>query len=287
MKTNSEWKDYNLIATGNGEKLEQFGPVTLLRPDPQVIWEPPYELSGYKGIDAYYKRSSSGGGKWEAKKAIPERFTVTWRHLRFELKLMGFKHVGIFPEQAVNWARMIDVIRKEDRPINVLNLFGYTGGATVACVEAGAKVCHVDAAKAMCETAKRNVLLNGLDETKTRFIVDDCAKFVEREIRRGKTYDAVIMDPPSYGRGPKGEMWRLEDKIFSLVRLTAKVMSDNPLFYLINSYTTGLQPTVMKNIIDIVFRNRQHEVDADEIGVKGEDGITLPCGCSAFCIFKG
>lgn len=285
MKTNSEWKDYKLIATGNGEKLEKFGPVTVLRPDPQVIWEPPFDLSEYKGTNATYKRSSSGGGRWETKKSVPEHFTVTWRNLSFELKLMGFKHVGIFPEQAVNWARMTEVISKAEGTVNVLNLFGYTGGATVACVSAGAKVCHVDAAKAMCETAKKNVSLNGLDETKTRFIVDDCVKFVEREIRRGKTYDAIIMDPPSYGRGPKGEMWRLEDKIFSLVKLTEKVMSDNPLFYLINSYTTGLQPTVMKNIIDIVFKDRKHVVDADEIGSEGEDGITLPCGCSAFCTF--
>lgn len=286
MKTNSEWKNYKLIATGKGEKLEKFGDITLLRPDPQVIWDAPYELKGYKGLDAYYIRSSTGGGRWETKRPIPEKFRITWRNLSFELKLMGFKHVGIFPEQAVNWARMIEVIESSSRPVNVLNLFGYTGGATVACVSAGAKVCHVDAAKAMCETAKRNVALNGLDETKTRFIVDDCVKFVEREIRRGKTYDAVIMDPPSYGRGPKGEMWKLEDKIFSLVQLTEKVLSDDPLFYLINSYTTGLQPTVMKNIIDIIFKDRKHISDADEIGIAGEDGITLPCGCSAFCTFR-
>jgi len=285
MKVNDEWKDYSLIATGNGEKLERYGGVTLLRPDPQIIWEPPYELKTAKNINARYIRSSSGGGKWEVGK-VPEKFKVHWRDYCFELKLMGFKHVGIFPEQAVNWSRMTDIIKESGRDISVLNLFGYTGGATVACVGAGASVCHVDAAKSMCETAKNNVELNGLDRTKTRFIVDDCIKFVEREIRRGKCYDAVIMDPPSYGRGPKGEMWRLEDGIFDLVKLTKGVLSDNPLFYLINSYTTGLQPTVMKNVIDIVFKNIPHNIDADEIGIRGEDGIVLPCGCSAFATFE-
>lgn len=284
MKINDEWQNYSLISTGYGEKLERYDNVTLLRPDPQVIWAPPFSLGSYKNLSAHYERSSLGGGNWNVKK-VPDKFRITWRELTFELKLMGFKHVGIFPEQAVNWARMIDAIKNADREISVLNLFGYTGGATVACVSAGARVCHVDAAKSMCEMAKNNVALNSLDATKTRFIVDDCIKFVEREIRRGKRYDAVIMDPPSYGRGPKGEMWRLEDGIFDLVKLTKEVVSDNPLFYLINSYTTGLQPTVMKNVIDIVFKDVPHEVDADEIGIKGEDGITLPCGCSAFCTF--
>lgn len=285
MKTNDEWKDYSLIGTGYGEKLERYGDVVLLRPDPQVIWAPPFDLKTYKGLSAHYERSSSGGGSWSVKKRVPDRFCITWRNLTFELKLMGFKHVGIFPEQATNWARMTDEIKNAGREINVLNLFGYTGGATVACAAAGAKVCHVDAAKAMCETAKKNILNNNIDTTKTRFIVDDCIKFVEREIRRGKKYDAIIMDPPSYGRGPKGEMWRLEDGIFDLVKLTGRVLSDKPLFFLINSYTTGLQPTVMKNIIDIIFKDIPHEVDSDEIGIKGEDGITLPCGCSAFCRF--
>jgi 23S rRNA (cytosine1962-C5)-methyltransferase len=286
MKINTEWTDYRLLATGKGEKLESFGKYTLLRPDPQVIWEPPYKLEDYKNLTAVYSRSSKGGGVWQFEKNIPNTFNVNWRNLKFELKLMGFKHIGIFPEQAVNWARMIDTITKANRPISVLNLFAYTGGASVACLSAGAKVCHVDAAKSMCEMAKTNMRINKLDETNARFIVDDCLKFVEREIRRGHTYDAIIMDPPSYGRGPNGEMWKIEDSIFDLVKTTKKVMSGSPLFYLINSYTTGLQPTVMKNILDINFNSIKHQVDADEIGILGEDGITLPCGCSAYMTFN-
>lgn len=288
MKTNNEWKDYKLIATGNGEKLEDFNGVTLLRPDPQVIWEPPYDLSKGKGVKGVYARSKTGGGEWTKKSGIPDSFCVHWRDLTFELKLMNFKHTGIFPEQAVNWARMTDVIRSsEEKEIRILNLFGYTGGATVACLRAGAFVCHVDAARSMCEMAKRNCQLSDADMGKARFIVDDCIKFVEKEIRRGKKYDAIIMDPPSYGRGPKGETWKLEDGIFSLVKLTRDILSDTPLFYLINSYTTGLQPTVMKNIAEIVFKDIPHEeTDADEIGIIGQDGITLPCGCSSFTIFK-
>ena len=286
MIVNTEWKDYELLATGNGQKLEKIAGYTLLRPDPQVIWQPPFVLEEYKGLDAAYHRSSKGGGEWEKNKTIGEKFFVHWRDLCFELRLMNFKHIGIFPEQAVNWDRMIKAISSAQRPISVLNLFGYTGGATVACIKAGASVCHVDAAKAMCETAKNNVILNDLDITRARFIVDDCVKFVEREIRRGRKYDALIMDPPAYGRGPKGEMWKLEEKIFDLVELTKGVMSEKPLFYLINSYTTGLQPTVMKNIIDIVFSDVKHETDADEIGLMGKDGIVLPCGCSAFARFN-
>lgn len=282
MKYNTEWQDYSLIATGSGEKLEKFGAVTLLRPDPQVIWTPPFPLKNYKGINASYSRSLSGGGGWEGNN-LPKNFFVNWRKLKFELKLMGFKHTGIFPEQAVNWARMITAINDANRPINVLNLFGYTGGATVACISAGANVCHVDAAKSMCEMAKNNVRLSNLDPTKARFIVDDCIKFCEREIRRGHFYDAIIMDPPSYGRGPKGEMWKIEEGIFDLVKLTKALLSKSPLFYLINSYTTGLQPTVMKNILEINFGKGC--IDADEIGIMGEDGIVLPCGCSAFMTF--
>lgn len=286
MKTNNEWKDYRLIATGNGMKLEDFGGVILLRPDPQVIWEEPFDLRKYKGLCAVYERSEKGGGEWQVLKKHPERFFVSWRNLKFDLKLMGFKHTGVFPEQAANWATMIDLIKAADREIKVLNLFAYTGGATLACISAGATVCHTDAAKAMCERAKSNIKLSGLDETKARFIVDDCIKFVEREIRRGNKYDAIIMDPPSYGRGPSGEMWRLEDNIFSLVKLTKSILSDNPLFYLINSYTTGLQPTVMKNILDLNFKSLPHTTEAYEVGIEAEDGTTLPCGCSALMVAK-
>lgn len=285
MKINNEWKNYSLIASGNGEKLERFDKSVLLRPDPQVIWEPPYPLNKTAQLSAVYERSGSGGGMWRTVKPVPELFYVGWRNLKFQCKLMGFKHTGIFPEQAVNWARMIQLIENAERPVSVLNLFAYTGGATVACVSAGASVCHVDAAKAMCETAKQNVKLNNLDETKARFIVEDCIKFVEREIRRGKRYDAVIMDPPSYGRGPNGEMWKLNDSIFDLVKTTKGVISSDPLFYLINSYTTGLQSSVLKNILDINFKETRHGVDADEIGILGEDGIILPCGCSALMTF--
>lgn len=286
MKINGEWTDYRLIATGEGMKLERFGGITLLRPDPQIIWEPPFDLYGYKGLDAVYERHSTGGGQWDVKKNIPEEFAVKWRNMKFKLKLMGFKHTGVFPEQAVNWARMIDEIQNAKREIKVLNLFAYTGGATLACASAGAKVCHVDAAKAMTERAKENMILSGIDTSLTRFIVDDCVKFVEREIRRGNKYDAIIMDPPSYGRGPKGEIWKLEDNIFELVKLTKGVLSDKPLFYLVNSYTTGLQATVIKNVVDIVFKDIPRKTDADEIGIMGEDGITLPCGCSSFSKFK-
>lgn len=286
MKTNSEWKDYKLIATGNGEKLESFNGITLLRPDPQVIWSAPFALDSYKGLNGVYRRSKTGGGSWATVKKVPDFFYVHWRGLTFKLKLMNFKHTGIFPEQAVNWARMTDVIRSGNREIRVLNLFGYTGGATVACLAAGARVCHVDAAKAMCDIAKENCSLSGVDETKARFIVDDCIKFVEKEIRRGKKYDAIIMDPPSYGRGPKGETWKIEEGIFSLVSLTKQLLSDSPAFYLINSYTTGLQPGAMKNILQIVCGDIPHkEIDADEIGIEGEDGVVLPCGCSAFMEF--
>ncbi len=286
MIVNSEWKDYEVIATGNGQKLEKVAGYTLLRPDPQVIWKPSFDLDNYKGLSAIYKRSSTGGGEWQKKTRIPETFFAHWRDLTFELRLMNFKHIGVFPEQAVNWDRMMRQIKGANRPISVLNLFGYTGGATVACIKAGASVCHVDAAKAMCETAKKNCELSNADLSHARFIVDDCVKLVEREIRRGRKYDALIMDPPAYGRGPRGEMWKLEEKIYDLVELTKGVMSDSPLFYLINSYTTGLQPTVMKNIIDSVFSDVRHDTEADEIGLPCKDGLILPCGCSAFAVFK-
>ncbi len=285
MKTAKDYKNYRLIATGNGQKLEQFGSLILLRPDPQVIWPAPFDLASYKGLSAVYHRSSDGGGYWEKRTKIPEEFRIEWRDgITFSLKLMGFKHTGVFPEQAVNWDRIIETLKA--RPgAKVLNLFGYTGGASLAVLKGGGLVTHVDSAKAMCERAGTNIALSNLPKS-CRFIVEDCVKFVEREIKRGNKYDAVIMDPPSFGRGPKGEMWKLEDKIYDLVALTREVMSDRPLFYLINSYTTGLQPTVMANIVKKVFDDKVRAIDADEIGIVGEDGITLPCGASCFATFK-
>lgn len=283
MKVNTEWKDYKIIATGNGEKLERWGEYTLLRPDPQVIWKADKPLKDYKGISARYIRSSEGGGHWEYYKPVPDNFTVNWRNLTFSLKLMGFKHTGLFPEQAVNWARMIDLIKDAGRHINVLNLFGYTGAASVACASAGADVCHVDSAKAMVDRCRDNMRLSGLDGV--RYIVDDCFKFCERELRRGNKYDAIIMDPPSFGRGPKGEKWKIEDNVFDFVKLTAELLSDKPLFILINSYTTGLQPTVMGNILELTTKDYKGVTDADEIGLPTDEGIILPCGCSAMKVF--
>ncbi len=278
----AEWQDYTVIATGNGYKLERWGSVTLLRPDPQVIWDGTADLDGYKGLSAKYIRSETGGGKWIKKSAFPDEWTVSYKDLKFKVKPMGFKHTGLFPEQAVNWDVMRDLIKNADREINVLNLFAYTGGATCACLKEGARVCHVDSAKAMVERAKENVMLSGVKEPKVRFIVDDCKKFVEREIRRGKFYDAIIMDPPSYGRGPNGETWKLEDELFSLVKTCLKVLSEKPLFFLINSYTTGLQPQVIKNILTATVKKAKGGfVTAYEVGLKTqEDGIILPCGNS-------
>lgn len=286
MNFTTEWKDYKVIATGNGYKLEDFGGIILLRPDPQIIWNAPFDMRSYKGLHAVYERSSTGGGEWIKLKTIPDEFNVNWRELKFSLKLMGFKHTGVFPEQAYNWGKMQELIRGADREIKVLNLFAYTGGATIACASAGAKVTHVDAAKAMCERAGVNARISGLKDKPIRYIVDDCFKFVEREIRRGNKYDAIIMDPPSYGRGPRGEMWKIENKLFELVELTSKVLSDNPLFYLINSYTTGLQPSVMSNVLELVFGNIPHFCNSYEIGLPTEQkNIILPCGASAMLEF--
>lgn len=285
MKMNTEWKDYSVLKTGGGEKLERWKDILLLRPDPQVIWRARQDLSAFPGLHARYKRSSSGGGEWEYLKKIPESWTVTWRDLSFKILPLGFKHTGLFPEQAVNWAEVIALIKGCGRPINVLNLFAYTGGATVACLSAGAKVCHVDAAKGMVERAKENVNLNRLGGENVRYIVDDCAKFIEREIRRGKRYDAVIMDPPSYGRGPSGEMWKLEDCLYDLIAGTKKILSDRPLFYLVNSYTTGLQPVVLSNLLQCVFSGGS--VESYEVALPTEEkGIVLPAGASAICCFE-
>ena len=285
MRIAPDWKDYSVIATGEGEKLERWGKYILLRPDPQVIWRAKKPLRSYEGIDAVYERSSTGGGRWVYLRPVPEEFTVGWRTLRFKLKLMGFKHTGLFPEQAVNWDRMSRLISEAGRPISVLNLFGYTGAASVACLAAGASVCHVDGAKAMVERAGENVRLSGVDGAHMRYIVDDCFKFTSRELKRGRRYDAVILDPPSFGRGPNREKWKIEEGISDLMEIVAKVLSDRPLFVCLNSYTTGLQPGVMSNILKLALP-ADAETDADEIGLPTEEGLVLPQGCTAFATFS-
>lgn len=280
MKSADKWIDYRILATGDGLKLERWKDVVLLRPDPQVIWPMQRDLSKEPTLNAKYNRSDKGGGEWINVKPMPQSWTVSYGELTFSIKPMGFKHTGLFPEQAVNWDIMTELIKKANRPINVLNLFAYTGGATVACLKAGASVCHVDAAKGMVERAGENVRLSHLENAPVRYIVDDCAKFVQREIRRGKKYDAIIMDPPSYGRGPNGEVWKLENEIYNFVALCKQVLSDNPLFMLINSYTTGLQPQVIKNILTLNLRDLGGEFEAYEVGLPTDEGIILPCGCS-------
>lgn len=285
MKISKDWKDYQIIATGDGEKLERWGNVKLLRPDPQVIWHASRKLSKEKDLNAHYIRESTGGGYWENLKSMPSEWQISYRNLKFLVKPMGFKHTGLFPEQAVNWDYMAELIKNANRPIKVLNLFGYTGGATVACTEAGAEVTHVDASKGMVDRCKQNIKLSGLETKPIRYIVDDCAKFVEREIRRGKKYDAIIMDPPSYGRGPSGEMWKIENNLCDFVGLCKQVLSDAPLFVLINSYTTGLQPMVLKNILNMYFDGGS--TDAYEVGIAtSEEGITLPCGASGIKVWQ-
>ena len=282
MRKADKWKDYRLIDASDGEKLESWGGVRLVRPDPQVIWKTP-KGQGWKNADAVYHRSQRGGGEWEYKKKLPESWTVSYRELSFNIRPTGFKHTGLFPEQAVNWDLMDGLIKNAGRPVNVLNMFAYTGGATLACAAAGASVCHVDASKGMVQWARENAAKSGLSDKPVRWIVDDCEKFVEREIRRGKKYDAVIMDPPSYGRGPSGEVWKLEDSIYELVKLTCGVLSDNPLFFLLNSYTTGLSPSVMSYILGIILTPRfGGTVSADEIGLPVEaSGLVLPAGSTA------
>lgn len=285
MKISREWNDYKVLATGDGEKLEKWGNVKLLRPDPQVIWHAGRNLAKETGLNAHYIRESTGGGHWDNLKSMPSEWTVCYKDLKFLIKPMGFKHTGLFPEQAVNWDMMIDLIKSANRPIKVLNLFGYTGGATVACTYAGAEVTHVDASRGMVDRCKQNINLSGLSGRPIRYIVDDCAKFVEREIKRGKKYDAIIMDPPSYGRGPSGEMWKIENNLCDFVKLCKGVLSDNPLFVLINSYTTGLQPMVLRNILDLTFDGGT--TDAYEIGLETcEENILLPCGASGIKVWK-
>ncbi|MBQ7374572.1 MAG: class I SAM-dependent methyltransferase [Clostridia bacterium] len=280
------WKDYTVIDTSSGEKLERWGKYTLVRPDPQVIWRTEKKNPLWKRADASYKRSSSGGGAWSDNR-LPESWTINYRDLTFLIKPMGFKHTGLFPEQAANWDWFSSLIKNAGREIKVLNLFAYTGGATVAAAKAGASVVHVDAAKGMVAQAKENARLSGLADAPIRYIVDDCKKFVEREIRRGNKYDGIIMDPPSYGRGPTGEVWKIEENIDEFVNLVSNVLSDNPLFFLLNSYTTGLNASTMKYITTVRLLNKHKgKSEADELGLPVEDtGLTLPCGSSVRVTF--
>ncbi len=273
------WKDYECIDTASGEKLERWGSIILRRPDPQVIWDEKSVPKKWESADAWYHRSQSGGGKWEYKKEIPQKWQIKYKDLTFNITPTGFKHTGLFPEQAVNWDYMMEKIKKAQRPIKVLNLFAYTGGATIACAKAGAMVTHVDASKGMVLWAKENAQSSNLGNAPIRYLVDDCMKFVEREIRRGNKYDAILMDPPSYGRGPGGEVWKMEDSIASFVKRTALLLSDNPLFFIINSYTTGLSPTVLTNLMKISLPKGR--VEASEIGLNiTGSSMVLPCGAT-------
>lgn len=275
------WKDYEVIDCSSGEKLERWGDYLLVRPDPQVIWDTPRKNAGWKRMNGHYHRSQKGGGEWEFFN-LPQQWTISYKELTFNLKPFSFKHTGLFPEQAANWDWFGDRIRKAGRPIKVLNLFAYTGGATLAAAKAGAQVTHVDASKGMVAWAKENARSSGLEEAPIRWIVDDCVKFAEREIRRGSRYDGIIMDPPSYGRGPKGEIWKIEDSIHPFVKLCTQLLSDKPLFFLINSYTTGLAPSVLSYMLGTeISPKHKGIVRSDEIGLPvKESGLVLPCGAS-------
>ena len=277
-----KWTDYEIIDAADGKKLERWGNIVLNRPDPQIIWSQKTDKTAWDKADAVYHRSKSGGGEWEFYTDVEDSWQIKYNHLTFNVKPMGFKHTGLFPEQAVNWDFMYDAIKGAKREISVLNLFAYTGGATVCCASAGAKVVHVDAAKGMVQWAKENAVSSGLADAPIRYIVDDCMKFVEREIRRGHKYDAIIMDPPSYGRGPKGEIWKFEDELHTLVSRCSELLSDNPLFFIINSYTTGISHTIVANLITMILKRRfGGTVTSDEIGLPiKSSGLVLPCGAA-------
>ena len=285
MLLSDNWTDYELIDCSCGEKLERWGKINLLRPDPQIIWDNGNLIEKYNNINAYYHRSNKGGGYWENLKKTPESWIISYKDLKFNIKQMGFKHTGLFPEQAVNWDFMINKIKNAKRDIKVLNLFAYTGGATVACLSAGAHVTHVDSSRGMVDWAKENIKINNLEGTNIRYIVDDVVKFVKREIRRGNKYDAIIMDPPSYGRGANNEVWDIEKDLFNLVNLCTELLSDNPLFFIINSYTTGLSKEVFTNILKITVNKKyKGKVYSEEIGIPIKDSdLSLPCGiCSRY-----
>ena len=283
MRTAENWKDYELIDASDGERLERWGDIILIRPDPQVLWHTPRRDVRWKTAHARYHRAGTGGGHWEIYKPLPDSWQISYGNLLFALKPMGFKHTGLFPEQAVNWDKMSAWVKAAGRPIKVLNLFGYTGGATLALVEAGAHVTHVDASRGMVVWGKENAVASGLADRPMRWLVDDCGKFVQRELRRGNTYDAILMDPPSYGRGPGGEVWKLEEQIYDLVEQCVKLLSPNPLFFLINSYTTGLSPSVMQYVLaSLISSKNGGKTAADEIGLPvTASGLVLPCGATA------
>lgn len=285
MRT-ANWQDYELIDTSAGERLERWGEVILIRPDPQIIWDTPKKHPLWKQAHARYVRSNTGGGSWQEYRKVPVMWKISYQELTFQLKTMGFKHTGIFPEQAVNWDFMADTIRAakaQGRRAKILNLFGYTGAATLACAAAGAEVCHVDASKGMVAWAKENSAASGLSGKPIRWLVDDCVKFVQREQRRGNTYDGIVMDPPSYGRGPGGEVWKLEEQLYSLVQACLPVLAREPLFFLLNSYTTGLSPSVMEYVLGILLEPEfGGQVSSDEIGLPVTvTGKVLPCGSTA------
>ena len=279
MNIANEWKDYEIIDMANGEKLEKWGDFKLIRPDPQIIWKNKSFPNEWKNANASYKRSSTGGGNWEYQKKLPEAWQIKYKNLTFNIKPMGFKHTGLFPEQAVNWDWMIGKIKNAKRDIKVLNLFAYTGGATVACLSAGASVCHVDSSKGMTTWAKENVESSRLRNKPVRFIIDDVIKFVQREIRRENKYDAIVMDPPSYGRGKNGEVWQFENNIADLIELCIQVLSDQPLFFLINSYTTGISAKVLENLLELNMKNFKGKITSGEIGLPMKNSkLVLPCG---------
>ena len=283
MRAADKWIDYELLDASRGERLERWGDILLIRPDPQILWDTPRRDPRWKQAHARYHRSNTGGGQWERYRPIPDSWQIAYGDLLFALKPMGFKHTGLFPEQAVNWDLMASLIQKENRPVRVLNLFGYTGAATLACVASGAHVTHVDASKGMVAWGKENAVASGLADRPMRWLVDDCVKFVQREQRRGNTYDGILMDPPSYGRGPGGEVWKLEEQVYPLVAECVKILSDDPLFFLINSYTTGLSPSVMQYVLGTLLpKGIGGTLSADEIGLPvTATGMVLPCGATA------
>ena len=280
MRVSNSWKDYELIDCSDGERLERWGDIILIRPDPQIIWSTGKKNPLWRKAHARYHRSNKGGGSWEMYKKVPDSWSINFKNLVFNIKPMGFKHTGVFPEQAVNWEWMQNKIKEENRPLKILNLFGYTGCATLACMEAGASVCHVDASKGMVTWAKENAVSSNIADRPVRWLVDDCVKFVQREIRRGNKYDGIVMDPPSYGRGPNGEVWKIEEKLYSLIELCIQVLTDNPTFFILNSYTTGLSPAVMEYLLNVQLKSKfGGKVSSDEIGLKvTETNLSLPCG---------